>query len=86
MADQFAVCALLYLVGDKREGHTFHVSVEESSDCMALIRGEDVLMPWLRAACSCGWRAEDFSRFTIEENAHWVWLKHVNKNRVRSSV
>lgn len=29
--------------------------------------------PFVRAVCSCGWRAGDDDRFTIEENAvhHW---------------
>lgn len=62
---------------DERDGHTFHLRVEESSGSTAFVGGADVLMPWLRAACSCGWIANDNRRFTIEENAHWLWLEHL---------
>lgn len=66
---------ILYLAGDERNGHTFHVHVEEGCGEHALIRGESVEMPWLRAACSCGWR-DRHNRFTVEENAHAKWLAH----------
>lgn len=68
------VCGYLTLIGDERDGHMFFVSVEEPSGGIALIRGDEVVSPWLRATCSCGWRAENADRFTIEENAHHLWL------------
>jgi hypothetical protein len=65
------------LVGERVDGHTFHVHVEECSGCLALVGGMDVDQPWLRAACSCGWRAANGRRYTLEENAHWLWHLHV---------
>lgn len=67
---------VLYLPGDTREGHTFHITVEEWSGGWSLIRGESVRAPWLRASCTCGWQATDDQRTTIEENSHWRWLEH----------
>lgn len=64
----------LYLAGATMDGHVFHVHVEEGSGSYGILRGEDVEQPWLRAACSCGWR--DGERFAIEENAHHRWLGH----------
>jgi hypothetical protein len=70
----------LYLVGQEMRGHVFHVHVEEPVEgTLALHAGRDVRMPWLRAACSCGWVAVDDERCTIEENALWHWeTKHVD--------
>lgn len=70
----------LGLVADERDGHVFHLHVEEIAEGgMAWIDGADCARPWLRAACSCGWKAQDEERFTIEENAYWKWLQHVNE-------
>lgn len=72
----------LHLVGAIAGKHTFFVRVEELSDGWAMINRpgarEDRQMPWLRPACSCGWRSRK-QRFTIEENAHWYWAKHVER-------
>lgn len=69
----------LWLTGYEQDGHVFHVVVEESSGALATMRGEDVEMPWLRAACSCGWKADDDQRTTIEENSMWRWsVSHID--------
>lgn len=36
-------------------------------------------VPWLRANCSCGWRAPRNKRFTIEFNAIAYWHKHLDR-------
>lgn len=73
---------VLYLAGTELDGHVLHLHVEEGSGSYGTIRGEDVEMPWLRAACSCGWRAGEDERFTIEENAHHLWVTtHVRCGR-----
>lgn len=41
--------------------------------------GEEVDARWIRAQCSCGWRAKETKLFTLEENAHWHWVQHVRK-------
>ena len=69
---------------DEREGHAYHLRVEESSGSTAWVGGTDVLMPWLRAACSCGWVAPDEQRFTLEENAHHAWLSHLTAERLEA--
>lgn len=71
------VCGYLTCIGDERDGHTFFVTVEGAAPGVALIRGDEVRQPWLRATCSCGWKATDDERFTIVENAHHLWLQHV---------
>lgn len=79
-AESVAPCRVkLGLCGEVRDGHTFFLSVEERSGGQALMDGEDVDMPWLRASCSCGWRDHGYNRVTIEENAWWRWRKHVTK-------
>lgn len=71
----------LYLAGDVRGDHTFHIHVEESSEATWYSHrdDEDFYMPWLRAACSCGWA--DDRRVTLEENAHYWWLRHTGTLR-----
>lgn len=76
MVRDLPVRLMLTIVGAEEGEHVFFVHVEEKSDTVALVGGEDVVMPYLRAGCVCGWEAEDGDRFTLEENAHWLWLKH----------
>lgn len=68
---------MLGLVGDERNGVTFYVVVEGRSGSTALMGGDDVEMPWLRAVCSCQWKVRKHQRVTLEENAHALWLQHV---------
>jgi hypothetical protein len=63
---------------DQVPGHAYHLHIEESSGAFMTAGGEgEFEMPWLRAACSCGWRAE--KRYTIDDNARWNWLtRHID--------
>lgn len=69
------------LVGvETKGGHTFHLHVEEPIPGHTAMRhGEITRTNWLRAACSCGWRAASGERCSIEENAHHVWWEHVTR-------
>lgn len=85
MTDEYVplVCGYLTCIGDERDGCTFHVIVEGDSGATALMRGDIVRSPWLRALCSCGWVADDVHRYTIEENAHHFWLTtHVGRKGI----
>ena len=86
MADQPPCRVKLGLCGARRGTYVFMVRVEERSGSMALMDGETVEMPWLRACCTCGWKARRKERMTVEENAHWQWLNHVRKHHPRAMV
>lgn len=59
---------------DSRDLHDYWLRIEGRSGMLALVGGEDVESPWLRAQCSCGWSSAH--KFTIEDNAHSEWITH----------
>lgn len=56
-------------------GHDIRVTVEGPAS-HGRSEGRDVLRPWLRAGCSCGWSSAH--RFTIEDNAWHDWTQHID--------
>lgn len=69
-----------YIVGaSTRDGaHRFGLSLEEVIEGHThMVSREIVRTVWLRATCSCGWRAGAKQRTSLEENSHWRWEQHV---------
>lgn len=76
----YPVRLMLTIAGDERGTHRFHLRVEGPSGALGWVGGADVMQPWLRSACSCGWQAGDDKRVTLEENAHWQWIQHTQSD------
>lgn len=69
------------IAGRTYESHTLHLVIEDFAPDLGFgrltngTRGNG-RMHWIRPVCSCGWRARKDQRFTLPDNAWYLWAQH----------